>query len=267
MKKPLLFLLAATLLASCASNTVSSSSVESSVPSSSSSSSADEEDHTEVPDLSDISSGIKISTSGFLSDISVGMSLATNSIYLINFTLTDNPTGKVKVYTDNTNVMSIETNESGTTYKIVTHKAGKSHLVIEDGDTIVHYRKLIEVKKKLTESEVRKLLVDVDHYGTKEEFVSYSGNLQIVFMEGEKGYMSGTESGGVTLNNESFTYEHDATYTSIAEDHDNWYIYRVSNWGETSFVFDYFAVWNTGDWIHAHTKNSLLAILVPQEEA
>ncbi len=281
MKHKLLFVLMTTfLLMGCASqdgNTTNSSSkidedtsqgseAESSM--SEGSSSIDEDtDDTEVPELSDISTGISIPSSGFLGDISVGMSLATHSEYGISFTLRNNPTDVVNVYTDNPNVLTVEVSESGTSYKLITHKAGKSHLIIEDGDTIIHYRKLIQIKKKKSKEEIDKLLVDTDHWGAHEGFKYFTGSLEIVFMEGAKGYMSGTESGGVTLNNESFNYAYDGAYSSISEEHEHWYIYRVSNWQETSFVFDYFAVWNTGDWLHAHTRNSLLGVLVPMAEA
>lgn len=224
-------------------------------------------DNTELPELSEISVDISVPISGYLGDINVGMSLATDSEYGISFTLKNNSTGVVNVYTDNPNVLTVEKSESGTSYTLFTHKAGKSHLVIEDGDTIIHYRKLIQVKKKMSKEDVDTLLFDTDHWGSHKQFASFTGTMEIVFMDGAKGYISGTESGGVTLNNEAFTYAYDGTYSSISEEHEHWYIYRVSEWKLTDFVFDYFAVWNTGDWLHAHTRNSLLGIFVPQDEA
>lgn len=270
MKKQLLLSLCASLLLAGCSGTNDPETSESSEPetetSISESVSIDEEDHTELPELSDITSNISVSGSGYLNDITVGMSLATNSDYGIAFTVNNNPTGVINVYTDNPNVLTVEQSESGTSWTLKTHKAGKSHLIIEDGDTIVHYRKLVTVKKKLTEEEVSDLLYDVDHWATNANFAYFTGNTTIVFMENGTGYMNGTESGGVTLNNESFTYEYDATYTDTAEDAEHWFIYKVSNWNETQFVFDYFAVWNTGDWLHAHTRNSLLGVYAPANE-
>ena len=269
MKKQLLFALCASLfLAGCSTEgeIPSASDIEEPSASISTSEVIDEEDHTELPELSDITSNISVSGSGYLNDITVGMSLATNSDYGVAFTISNNPTGVIKVYTDNPNVLTVEQSESGTSWTLKTHKAGKSHLIIEDGDTIVHYRKLVTVKKKLTEKEVSDLLYDVDHWATNEHFAYFTGNTTIVFMEDNTGYMNGTESGGVTLNNESFTYAYDASYTDTAEDQDHWFIYKVSNWNESQFVFDYFAVWNTGDWLHAHTRNSLLGVYSPAAE-
>ena len=263
MKKQLILLLAAaSLLTSCGA----SSGGESLTPPTPFSSSIDEDvDTTVIEDLSDISSGISVSSSGFLNDISVGMSLAGHSSYAITFSLNDNSTGVVNVRSDNENVLTIDKSSSGTTWTILTHKQGKAHLIIEDGDTIVHFRKLVTVKKKLSQEEVAASLLETDHYKTVTAFESYTGKMTMFFLDDE-GYISGNESGGVSLNNESFSYAYDKTYTDIAEDHDNWYIYKVSNWQLTDFVFDYFAVWNTGDRIHAHTRNALLGIFEPAEE-
>ena len=79
-KKWLVLLASASLLASCG-NPEAKSSQEGSIPSESSnivppSSSEDIYDHTELEPLSDISKNISYSTSGYLGDISVGMSLA-----------------------------------------------------------------------------------------------------------------------------------------------------------------------------------------------
>ncbi len=268
MKSKYLFLAVTSfLLMGCGEQGNGMSNNESSAETISSSVSIGDIDNTELPELSDISVDISVPISGYLGDINVGMSLASDSEYGISFTLKNNSSGVVNVYTDNPNVLTVKKSESGTSYTLLTHKAGKSHLIIEDGDTIIHYRKLIQVKKKMSKEEVDALLIDTDHWGSHKQFASFTGQLEIVFMEGAKGYISGTESGGVTLNNEAFTYAYDGAYSSISEEHEHWYIYRVSEWKLTDFVFDYFAVWNTGDWLHAHTRNALLGIFVPQAEA
>ena len=274
MKKSLLLLLTTSVfLAGCTGTTQSSSNEGSSVDESSISSSVEDDDvdHTEVEDLSDISSSISVSTAGFLNDISVGMSLAGHSSYQITFEITNNTTGVTNVRSDNENVMTIETNSSKTAWTIKTHKQGKAHIIIEDGDTIIHFRKLVTVKKKLTQEEAAQSLIDVDHFVTIKAFESYTGHMTMVFMNDDAttntGYISGTESGGVTLSNESFNYTYDAKYNDISEDHTNWYIYKVSNWNNSEFTFAYFAVWNTGDRIHAHTNNALLGLFEPAAEA
>ena len=283
MKKNILLLLASTcLLASCNNVTQSSESkgvysgdfgsassgdIQGDSTSSSDSTSVDDDvDNTPLEDLSDISSGISVSTSGFLNDISIGMSLANHSSYPITFSLTNNPTGKVVVRSDNENVLTAEVSASGTSWTLNTHKQGKAHLIIEDGDGIAHYRTLVTVKKKLTAEEVTASLVEEDFFSTIPGFESATGDLTMWFVEGGTGYIYGTESGGVTLNRESFTYAWNQEYTSIAEDSAYWYVYKVSNWNVSDFVFDYFAVWNTGDRLHAHTRNGLLGILEPSAE-
>ncbi len=272
MKKSILLLLASTcLLASCNSQTPQedSSSSGETPPSSESADSAsidDDVDNTPLEDLSDISSGISVSISGYLNDISIGMSLAGHSTYPISFTLTNNPTGKVVVRSDNENVLSVEVSASGTSWTLLTHKQGKAHLIIEDGDGIAHFRTTVTVKKKLSAEEVTASLFEEEFFYTVPGFESATGDLVMWFVEGNTGYISGTESGGVTLYSQSFTYEWNQEYTSIAEEADHWYIYKVSNWTISDFVFDYFAVWNTGDRLHAHTRNGLLGILEPSSE-
>ncbi len=275
MKKSLLLLLATSaILAGCTTNTSVSSNDEASSSEEISSSSVvddDDVDHTQIEDLSDVTSGISVSSAGFLNDISVGMSLAGHSSYPITFEIADNTTGVITVRSDNENVMTIETSASGTSWTILTHKQGQAHIIIEDGDTIVHFRKLVTVKKKLSQEEAAASLIDVDHFVTIKAFESYTGHMTMMFMnddiESNTGYISGTESGGVTLKNESFKYTYDSKYTNIAEDHTYWYIYKVSSWNNSEFTFDYFAVWNTGDRIHAHTNNALLGLFEPAEEA
>lgn len=265
MKKNILLLLAsAALLSGCSGQSGPVESTDT-PPSSSEASSAidDDVDTTPLEELSDISSGISVSISGFLNDISIGMSLAGHSSYPISFSLTNNPTGKVVVRSDNENVLTAEVSESGTSWTLLSHKQGKAHLIIEDGDGIAHFRKLVTVKKKLTAEEVTSSLVEEDFFSTVPGFESATGDLTMWFVEGGKGYISGTESGGVTLASQSFTYEWNQEYSSIAEDAAYWYIYKVSNWTISDFVFDYFAVWNTGDRLHAHTRNGLLGILEP----
>lgn len=277
MKKSLLLLLAASaILGSCTGGITPSSedvsSEETSSNSSESSSIEDDVDHTVPEDLSEISSGISVSSSGYLNDISVGMSLAGHSSYPITFEITDNATGITNVRSDNENVMTIEASSSGTVWTIKTHKQGFAHIIIEDGDTIIHYRKLVQVKKKLTQEEVSESLLNVDHFETIKAFESFTGHMTLTFMNDDltapTGYISGRESGGVTMQNVSFKYAYDSTYTDIAENHEHWYIYKVSQWNDiTDFVFAYFAVWNTGDRIHAHTGNALLGLFEPAEEA
>ncbi len=285
MKKSLLLLLAtSTLLMGCVDNqhpssevpssdeTSSKEEISSSEETSSPSSEVDDDvDHTPLEDLSDISTQISVSGSGYLNDISVGMSLAGHSSYPITFELTDNATGVTVVRSDNENVLTVESNSSGTAWTLKTHKQGYAHLIIEDGDTIIHFRQLITVKRKMTEEEVAESLLDVDHFVTVKAFESFTGHMTMTFMnddiESPTGYINGTESGGVTLSNESFKYAYDGKYNNIAEDHEHWYIYKVSNWGIDDFIFTYFAVWNTGDRVHAHTGNGLLGIFEPAEEA
>ena len=269
MKKNILLLLASTcLLASCNSQTP-----QNDKPSSSDSSSAidstviDEDvDSTPLEDLSDIDSGISVSISGFLNDISIGMSLAGHSSYPISFTLTSNPTGKVVVRSDNENVLTIETSESGTSWTLLTHKQGKAHLIIEDGDGIAHFRTVVTVKKKLSAEEVTASLLEEDFFSTVPGFESLTGDFTMWFIEGGTGYINGSESNGASISRQSFTYEYNQEYSSISEDSDYWYIYKVSNWTLSDFVFDYFAVWNTGDRLHAHTRNSVLAVMEPSSE-
>ncbi len=268
MKKQLLLLFVSSfLLSGCVSFNEASSNGDSS----SSNSIIDESDidRTELDDLSEIDSKISISSSGYLLDISMGMSLASHSSYAISFELSDNPTGVINVKTDNPNVMTIETSSSGTSWTIKTHKQGKSHLIIEDGDTIIHFRKLITIKRKLTQEEVAQSLIDTDHYKTPAEYETFFGKLTLTFLgdsSGTEAYISGTESGGVTLNNNSFSYQYDSTYNSISENHQAWYIYVISKWELTDFKLTYFAVWNTGDWIHLHTSNALLGFFEPVTE-
>ncbi len=226
----------------------------------------DDVDHTVIEELEDCSSGIIASASGFLNEISLGIPLAGHSSYPITFSLTDNPTDVINVYTDNPNVLTVETNESKTIWTLKTHKQGQSHLIIEDGDTIIHYRKVVTVKKKLSEEEATEKLYKVDHYMTDVNYSSTFGTVSMVFMDDGTGYISGTESGGVTFKNESFTYSYDPTYDDIAEDHDNWYIYKISNWKVSDLVLDYFAVWNTGDILHLHSNISFVGIFNPIEE-
>ncbi len=277
MKKSLLLLLASSaILTSCIGGiTPSSEDVSSNedTSSSSSSSSLDEDiDHTVVEELSDITTGISVSSSGYLNDISVGMSLAGHSSYPITFEITNNSTGVTNVRSDNENVLTIEANSSGTVWTLVTHKQGVAHLIIEDGDTIIHYRKLVTVKKKMSQEEVYDYLTEVDHFVTIKAFESFTGHMTLTFMNDDltapTGYISGRESGGVTLSNVSFKYAYDATYSDISENHEHWYIYKVSKWEDIQdFTFTYFAVWNTGDRIHAHTANALLGLFEPAEEA
>lgn len=272
MKKRILLLLASScLLVSCGGQTPQGDSPSSGGSASrserSDSASVDDDvDDTPLEDLSDISSGISVSISGYLNDICIGMSLAGHSSYPISFTLTSNPTGKVNVRSDNPNVLSVEVSASGTSWTLLTHKQGKAHLIIEDGDGIAHFRTLITVKKKLSAEEVSASLFEEDFFSTVKGFESATGDLTMWFVEGGTGYISGYESGGVTLNSQSFTYEWKQDYSSIAEESDHWYIYKVSNWTLSDFVFDYFAVWNTGDRLHAHTRNGLLAVLEPSSE-
>ena len=264
-KKLILLLSSLCLLASC-SNTPSGG--NSSGGGEASSSSVDDDvDYTVPEDLSEISTGISISISGFLNDISVGMSLAGHSSYPISFELTNNPTGKVTVRSDNTNVLSVDTSSSGTSWTLLTHKQGKAHLIIEDGDGIAHYRTLVTVKKKLTAEEVTASLPEIDYFSTVPGFEYATGNLTMWFVEGGTGYISGNESGGVSLNHQSFTYEYNQEYSTNSEEKEHWYIYKVSDWALADFVFDYFAVWNTGDRLHAYTRNGLLAIVEPSTEA
>ncbi len=277
MKKSLLLLLAASaILGSCtgeiAPSSEGNSTEETSSNSSESSSIEDDVDHTVPEDLSEISTGISVSSSGYLNDISVGMSLAGHSSYPITFEITNNSTGVTNVRSDNENVLTVETNSSGTVWTLKTHKQGFAHLIIEDGDTIIHYRKLVQIKKKLTQEEVSESLLDVDHFETIKAFESFTGHMTLTFMnddlESPTGYISGRESGGVTMKNVSFKYTYDATYSDISENHEHWYIYKVSEWDDiTGFTFAYFAVWNTGDRIHAHTGNALLGLFEPAEEA
>ena len=255
-KTPLLLLATACLLAGCSGASGGSSD----------SSLADDVDSTVLEELDDYNYGISVSISGYLNDISIGMSLANHSSYPISFTLSNNPGGDVVVRSDNENVLTVSQSESGTSWTLLTHKQGKAHLIIEDGDGIVHFRKLVTVKKKMSAEEVTASLVDVDLFATVEGFASSTGDLNIYFTEGNTGYISGEESGGVTLNSQSFTYEWDQDYGTPAEETDYWYIYKVSGWTITDFVFDYFAVWNTGDRLHAHTKNGLLGIFEPSSE-
>ena len=228
-------------------------------------SSDDNVDHTVVPELSDITTDISVSSAGFLTEISIGVPLASDSSYPISFSFSSGVGGAL-VKSDNENVLTVEGDASGSNWTVITHKIGSAHLIIEDGDTIIHFRKLVTVEKKLTQEETAANLVDVDHFATIPSFESFTGSMTIVFVEGGVGYISGYESGGVSLNNQSFSYASDDTYSSISENHEHWYIYKVSNWGISNFVFDYFAVWNTGDWIQAHTKNTLLGIFAPAAE-
>jgi uncharacterized protein YceK len=231
-----------------------------------SSSSIDDADQTVPETLSDIASGISISTDGYLNDIAVGMSLAAHSSYPITFTITSDSSSVVNVRSDNENVLTAVSNASGSVWTIETHKQGYAHLIIEDGDEIIHFRKLVTVKKRLSEDEATASLADIDHFETIPAYEALTGSMSIVFMDDGKGYISGYESGGTTLSNDSFSYEYDGKYSSISENHDHWFIYKVSNWTVSDFVFSYFALWETGDRLHAHTSNALLGIFEPAEE-
>ena len=268
-KKWLVLLASASLLASCG-NPEAKSSQEGSIPSESSnivppSSSEDIYDHTELEPLSDISKNISYSTSGYLGDISVGMSLAHQSDYPIVFTLSDNPSGTARVYSDNENVLTASSDASGSSWTLHTHKAGEAHLIIEDGDHILHFRRHIEVKPKLSLEDIKKTVYEVDHWDVNLAFSSFFGNMQLYFFKDGTADINGTESGGVTFNHLKFDYTYAPTYTEAAEDLDHWYIFQVTNWTEQSLVVTYFAVWETGDTLHLHTTQSLLGIFNPAE--
>lgn len=268
-KKWLVLLASASLLASCG-NPEAKSSQEGSIPSESSnivppSSSEDIYDHTELEPLSDISKNISYSTSGYLGDISVGMSLAHQSDYPIVFTLSDNPSGTARVYSDNENVLTASSDASGSSWTLHTHKAGEAHLIIEDGDHILHFRRHIEVKPKLSLEDIKKTVYEVDHWDVNLAFSSFFGNMQLYFFKDGTADINGTESGGVTFNHLKFGYAYAPTYTEAAEDLDHWYIFQVTNWTEQSLVVTYFAVWETGDTLHLHTTQSLLGIFNPAE--
>ena len=268
-KKWLVLLASASLLASCG-NPEAKSSQEGSIPSESSnivppSSSEDIYDHTELEPLSDISKNISYSTSGYLGDISVGMSLAHQSDYPIVFTLSDNPSGTARVYSDNENVLTASSDASGSSWTLHTHKAGEAHLIIEDGDHILHFRRHIEVKPKLSLEDIKKTVYEVDHWDVNLAFSSFFGNMQLYFFKDGTADINGTESGGVTFNPLTFGYTYAPTYTEAAEDWDHWYIFQVTNWTEQSLVVTYFAVWETGDTLHLHTTQSLLGIFNPAE--
>ena len=229
------------------------------------SSSEDIYDHTEIEPLSDISTNIAVGSSGYLGDISVGMSLATGSDYPIVFTLADNPSGTVKVYSDNNNVLTATSDDTGSNWTLHTHKAGAAHLIIEDGDHIIHFRRQVEIKPKLTLEEAKATVYTVDHWDTNPAFASYTGVMQLYFLKDGSAYINGQESGGVSFNNLRFGYEYAPTYENAAEDLEHWFIFQVTGWTEKALIATYFALWDAGDTIHLHTTQSLLGIFNPAE--
>ena len=235
------------------------------------SSSEDIYDHTELEVLSDISRNVSVAGSGYLGDISVGMSLGHNSTYPIVFTLSDNPSGTCRVYSDNENVLTANSDASKSNWTLQTHKAGEAHLIIEDGDGIIHFRHLVSVKPKLDLEAAKKQVYDVDHWEVHPGYVNFCGIMDLYFFKPDaktglgSATIDGTEGGGVTFNKTPFTYSYAPNYTETAEDLEHWYIFQVSNWTEQALVITYFAIWEAGDVIHLHSTQSLVGIFIPAE--
>lgn len=234
-----------------------------------SSGSSIEYDSTQLEDLDDVNYAISLSSSGCLFDIGLGFSLSTSSTYTLEFTITDGSNDGVNVYTDNPNVLTVAKDGSGK-WATTTHKAGYSHIIIEDSLGMIHFRRKVKVVPKLTKEQAIENTYTPRYWKTAKGF-GYYGSLSMTLFDEMYGYVSGSESDSSTSwDNSSFEYkmvtEEERPYNDIAEDYEHWYIFEVTEWKDdtVSVQIDYFAMKDSGDLMHVHDQTgSLLGVLSP----
>ena len=121
------------------------------------------------------------------------------------------------------------------------------------------------MKPKLDLEAAKKAIYSEDHWHTNEAFEPFTGSMDLYFFENGTAYIDGDEAGGVSFNKLGFGYEYAPTFTETAEDLNHWFIFQITNWTEASVNCTYFALWETGDTLHFHTRQALLGIFNPAE--
>ncbi|MDY6093751.1 MAG: hypothetical protein SPI58_01765 [Candidatus Enteromonas sp.] len=252
------------LLSACAAGTPNES------PNDPSSSSSLEESESivsqpELPELSDVEYDLSISTEGFINDFLVGTPAISGKDYKLAFGFSSANLAGAVVKTDVASVAEAELR--GEYWYLLAKNPGKTHLIIEDAEGIIHLRKVIEVKKELNDKELDQALYEVDHWQVDEMWQSFCGNFSVAFFDDLSASMAGKESGGASLEGVTFTLERDDTVFSEGGSYDSryWAGYSVKNWPIADFVLTSVILYRSGDILHMHTRNALLGILVPGE--
>lgn len=260
MKKTAWALLPVTLslfLASCADNVPSSSSP--SEPPASSQTNPDDE----LDELSDINFDMSLTLNGFINDFSMGIPALAGKAHLLDFSFKEAATASAIVKTDRPHVATAE--KKGDKWYVNGVKPGKTHLIIEDGDGVIHYRVVLTVAAPLDEEGAARRLYEVDHWKVAPGFEIFCGNFTTTFMDDLSATMAGVESGGVNLSGATFSVELDQTVLTGAEDPEYWYGFRVKDWKLTDFNLACVLLHKSGDWMHIKTNNALLGAMAPAE--
>ncbi|MGN1262184.1 MAG: hypothetical protein ACI4UT_03900 [Candidatus Enteromonas sp.] len=260
MKKTLLALIplaASLLLASCGNP---GSNEEPPVESSSSETVQEEP----LDDLSDVEYDLSISINGHLNDFLVGVPAIAGESFLLDFgfSIADESTAVVK--TDRPAVASPR--KQGDAWYLDARKAGLTHLIIEDGDGVIHLRMVLEVKAPLKDEDILANLSSVDHWEIQKGWEMIFGNFTVTFFEDGTAAMAGRESGGVNLSGATFRVELDnSILDGSVYDPAIWTGFAVKNWTVGDFNLSSVIVYKSGDLMHMRTNNALLGMLVPGE--
>lgn len=277
MKKTwlLLPLAASMLLTSCggepgASESSSESSIDTSEATSDSPASSEKTSESTsvdepLEDLSDVTFDIAVGSSGELSDFRLGFAAIVDYDHLLAFSFNKADTSKAVVYTDRPSVATIV--KKGDAWYLHTLKAGKTHLIIEDDEGIIHLRMVVNVENRVAKEDALHYLISVDHWEVKREFVSFCGDFDVTFFDGGSAVMSGYDSEGVNLNGATFNIALDETLTGGNYLADLWYSFSVTNWTIPDFNLASIYMHASGTYMHMHTNNALLGIMVPGEAA
>lgn len=260
MKKTLLALLplaASLLLASCSNGDP--------VPEPSSEPSSSEVVQEDpLDDLSDVEYDLSISINGYLNDFMVGVPAISGESFLLDFGFSIADESGAVVKTDRPNVASPR--KQGDAWYLDAHKAGLTHLIIEDADGVIHLRMVLEVKDPLKDEDIIENLSKVDHWAIREGWEMIFGNFTVTFFDDGTAAMAGRESDGVNLSGVTFSLQLDnAILEGSIYDPALWTGFAVKNWPIGDFVLSSVIVYKTGDLMHMHTNNALLGMLVPAE--
>ncbi|MDY5441042.1 MAG: hypothetical protein SPG64_02315 [Candidatus Enteromonas sp.] len=223
------------------------------------------EEEVSLPDLSEVQYDLTVSMDGFLNDFLVGTPAIATKDYKLSFGFSSASTAGAVVKTDVPSVATAE--KRGEYWYFVALKPGKTHLIIEDADGIIHLRTVLTVKKELSDAELDASLYEVDHWEVPSEWQGFCGNFTVTFFDDLSASMAGRESGGTNLEGVTFTMERDDSIISDGGVYpiEYWASYTVKNWPINDYVLSSVIVYRSGDQIHMHTNNTLLGILVPGE--